>query len=557
MHSDIFIELSVILAITGVVSALMKSLRQPLIIGYIFTGLLLGPFFLDLLHSEEAFNSLSQFGIALLLFIIGLGLNPKVIKDVGKAAFLIGAGQIVFTTLLGVAAATLLGFDVRTAFYIAVALAFSSTIIVLKILGDKRETTKLYGRIATGFLLVQDIVATLALIYVAAQDQGGESISEFSMTAGYAILLLVLLALMARSVLPRAMKFLADSQEFLFLFSLAWGFGIASLFVVAGLSVEIGALFAGVALSTQPYAQEVGSRLKPLRDFFILIFFIVLGAELNIGNLSSALGPALIFSGTVLIGNPLIVMTIMGLLGYTKKTSFKTGLTVSQISEFSLIFILLASEVGQVSDEITSIVTLVALITIAGSTYLMLFDEQLYSLLQKHLSLFERRKVSYQQKAPADADIVLFGYARGGHEFVRHFKKMKRKFLIVDYDPEAIDHLKSQGLNYEYGDITDIEFLDEIGIENAKLIVSTITDFQTNLFLTTHIHAMNKNAIIIPHSENTEEAARLYEHGATYVMMPHYIGSERVSQMIRRRTLRKSDFVPAREKHLRYVQSHL
>lgn len=558
MDTSLFFELSVTLGIVAGVSALMKALRQPLIIGYILSGLLLGPYVFDIIHSESTFDSFARFGIALLLFIIGLGLNPRVVKDVGRASAVVGLGQVTFTATIGFFIARLLGFEAIVALFIAVALTFSSTIIVLKILSDKKETNQLYGKIGIGVLLVQDLVASVVLLFVAgAGREGGTALVELAQTGLYTLLLVGGLLALQTWALPRFKNFLASSQEFLFIFALAWGFGVASLFAQIGLSIEVGAFFAGVLLATQPYSQEISSRLKPLRDFFILIFFIILGVELEFAAIGGLLPEAIALSLFVLIGNPLIVITLMGIQGYTKKTSFKLGLTVAQISEFSLIFILLGREVGQVGQEIVSLVTLVGLITIAASTYMMLFDDRLYEWFERYLSLFERRKVKQVQRPRREADIILIGFAKGGQEFVRRFKEMKARFLVIDYDPEAIDHLEHQKIPHLYGDVTDVEFLDEVNIENAKLVISTIADYNTNAFITSHVHALNKNTIIIPHSESPEEAAQLYALGATYVMMPHYIGSERVSHMIKRRRLTKRDFIPARERHLRYVEQHL
>ena len=382
MHHDLFTELSLILVVAGTVSAVMKLLKQPLIIGHIFTGLLLGPYLLNAINSPDQINELSSFGITLLLFIIGLGLNPRVIREIGKAAIIIGLGQVIFTALFGYAISNLLGFTPKESFYIAIALTMSSTIIALKIISDKRDTPQLYAKITTGILLVQDLVATMLLIAVAGMGSGSLPLPELSRTLGWAILLGVGVYCAGTYLLPRIEKFISDSQEYLFIFSVAWGFGIASLFSMAGLSIEVGALFAGVALAAQPYAQQMSSRLKPLRDFFIIIFFIVLGARLEFTNPGALLLPGVSLALFVLFGNPLIIMIIMGFLGYTKKTSFRAGLNLAQISEFSLVLILLALEYNQISQEIVSVVTIVGLITIAGSTYMMLYDNKLYSVLE-------------------------------------------------------------------------------------------------------------------------------------------------------------------------------
>lgn len=558
MEHHLFSELSLILVIAGTMSAFMKLLKQPLIMGHIFTGLLLGPYFLNIINDPEIIEEMATFGITLLLFIIGLGLNPRVIKEIGKSAVTIGLGQVLFTAVFGYLLSNSLGFTNQESFYISIALTMSSTIIALKIISDKRDNLQLYAKLTTGILLVQDIVATVLLIVVAGLGSGSLPLPQLSITLGFAILLGVGVYLAGTVLLPRFEKFISDSQEFLFLFSIGWGFGVASLFALAGLSIEVGALFAGVALAAQPYAQQVGSRLKPLRDFFIIIFFIVLGVGLEFTNPGALFVPGIILALFVLIGNPLIIMMIMGLLGYTKKTSFRTGLNLAQISEFSLVLILLALEQGQISQDIVSVVTIVGLVTIAGSTYMMLYDSKLYEILETRLTLFERRKVKMKQSSlETPAPILLIGYDRGGQEFVKSFKRLKKDFLIVDYDPEIIDTLRGHKLPHAFGDVTDAEFLEELNLDSVKLVISTLTDFHSNLLVAQHIKNINSRAIVIVRSETVEEAAELYEAGATYVMMHHYIGSERVSHMVSKAGLKKGDFVAAKEKHLRYVQKHL
>lgn len=549
MEASLFTQISAIIAIATFMGLIMHLLKQPLIMGHILTGIIVGPFGLDIVHAEDTVDVFSKFGITLLLFIIGLGLNPRVIREVGKAAISTGVGQVLFTSTASYFLLSALGYEQVEAIFIALALSFSSTIIVLKLLSDKKEQNRLYGKISIGFLLVQDIIATFALLGVATLGGGAVEVS-FTVLALRALGLGVFLYVMAAWVLPHMNRIIANSQEFLFLFAIGWGLGIASLSSELGLSLEVGALFAGVALASLPYAQEVGARLRPLRDFFIVLFFIALGAELGLGSLVENVPMALLLSALVLIGNPLIVMFIMGLLGYTKKTSFKAGLAVAQISEFSIVLILLGHDVGRVSESIVSLVTLVAIITIAASTYMIIYADRLYSLVEKHLKLFERRKVRYDQEDADRYDVVQFGYKKGGDELVRTFKRMARPFVVIDYDPEVVDRLEREGVNYIYGDALDLELMDEAGVPKAKLIASTITDHDTNRFLVQQVTQMNPRAVLIVHSDSPEQAEELYKLGATYVMMPHYIGTEKIGSFIRKNGLKKSEFKKFRDKNL-------
>jgi voltage-gated potassium channel Kch len=293
-----------------------------------------------------------------------------------------------------------------------------------------------------------------------------------------------------------------------------------------------------------------------LRDFFIVLFFIGLGSHLRLTNVDELLPKALLLSVIVLICNPLIVMSVMGISGYTKKTSFKTGMTGSQVSEFSLILLLLASKTGQIDQEVVSLVTMVALITIAVSTYMIIYSDSLYLFFERYIRAFERKHVKEGKERRQRYELVLIGYQKGGHEFLKVFKGLKRRYIIVDYDPNVIDALEHNNEEFLYGDVTDPELLEELNLEHSRLVVSTITDLQTNLQLATWLEKYNPNAVFVTTADTAEEAAELYEHGTAYVMLPHYIGSEKIGSFIRKNGLNKTEFKHFREKHLDYLQTH-
>ncbi len=351
---------------------------------------------------------------------------------------------------------------------------------------------------------------------------------------------------------------MASTQELLFLFAIAWGFGVATLFELAGFSIEVGALFGGIALAASPYVQEIASRLKPLRDFFIVLFFITLGESLDLSNISSSILPAILLSLIVIIGKPFVITSTMGLLGYTKRVSFKAGINLSQISEFSIILIVLAASVGMIRPEASSIITLVAIITIATSTYLMHYDEKLFGYFDRiKFRLFEKEATYRERRNSNSYQMILFGYHHGGHEFIKAFQKLRKKFLVIDYDPEVIDLLAHRKVDYLYGDAHDLELLKEAGLDKVKLIVSTIEDHATNIFLCTFIEKSNPDAVFICHADNIAQANRLYDAGASYVMIPHHIGSERISAFILRAGLNKTEFKKYRQKHIAFLESHL
>lgn len=560
MHVDsVFSELSLVIVVTAVVSIFMRLIKQPLILGYILSGLLVGPAGLDLIHSTELFTAFSSIGIALLLFIIGLGMNVGELRKLGNVVLLTAATTFFSVTCIGFATASLLGFTKTEALIAGLALFFSSTIIIVKILSDKKEQNRLHGQIAIGVILVEDIVATLALLFVVAgKDGGGFDISELIFLTAKSVFLLIFLALCSTKLLPRVAKYMASNQELLFLAAIGWGFGIATLFEKAGFSIEIGALFAGVALASSPYVQEITARLKPLRDFFVVLFFITLGESMNVSNISDGILPALALSAIVIIVKPLAVISVTGLMGYTKRIAFKAGINLSQISEFSIILVLLAANVGMVSEELSAIITLVAIITIAVSTYLMQYDDELFARFDRIKLRFFEKEVTYREKRdPEPYQLVLLGYHHGGHEFVKTFQDIGKRYLVIDYDPDVIELLEHRKVDYLYGDVADLELLKEAGIDKSRLIVSTLSDHDINKFVVSTMEKLNPEAVVICHADNIQEATELYDLGASYVMMPHYIGNEKVSAFIKSSGLKKSEFQKYKTKHRAYLEAHM
>jgi hypothetical protein len=379
-------------------------------------------------------------------------------------------------------------------------------------------------------MLILMIVSSLAF-----SSAGG--IQEFVLAITAKIILLVgALYLISIYVLPKLMSKIAKNQELLLLFSVGWCLLLASVFHKLGFSIEIGALLAGVALSVSPFRYEIASKMKPLRDLFILLFFILLGSQMVFTNIGQYLLPILIFSFFILVGNPLVVVALMGSFGYTKKNSFKAGLTVAQISEFSLILVALGVTAGHLSPEILSMVTVIGLITIAGSTYTMLHVDKIYPKISPFLSFFEKKgkKVDDHKYHDEDGnyDVILFGYDRIGYDLLESLKKLEENFLVVDYNPDIIQGLANSTIACRYGDASDCELLSELKLSAAKMLISTIPDFETNLLLVKKIREVNPKGILITVSHQVDEAIQLYEEGATYVLIPQFIGGHHTSTLI-------------------------
>lgn len=559
LHGNVFAELSLAIGIAAIMALIMRLIKQPLLLGYIVAGLIVGPSVLGVISpaNQEMFDTFSHIGIALLLFIIGLGMNVSELKKQGKSVLITAIVALITMVSLGFTAAALLGFMHTEALVIGFALFFSSTIVIVKVLSDRKETNRLHGHLAIGVILFDDLVATLALVVIAAGKGGGLELEQFVFLFLKGIALMALLTFASMKLLGKITRFMASSQELLFLFALAWGFGIGTLFEFAGFSLEVGALFAGVALGSVPYAQEITARLKPLRDFFVVVFFITLGESLDLGSLGNVIMPALILSVLVMVSKPAIITLTLGLLGYTKRVSFKAGVNLSQISEFSIIMAVLAASSGMIREDVAATITLVAMITIAASTYLMHYDEKLFLLFDKiNFKLFDRESKYKEHIRRKSYPFILFGYHKGGHQFINTFQTMNKRFIVVDYDPAVAETLERHDVPYIYGDATDPELMEEVGVEHAKVIISTFTDFTITEQLVSYVSKVNHKAVVICHATNQEEAIKLYELGATYVMIPHYIGSEKVSSFLKKNGGDKAEFDQFKEKHLNYLENH-
>jgi len=533
----IFFEITLVVVVAAILAILFRYLKQPPILAYILTGVILGPLAIIYLQSQEILRSLSEIGITLLLFMLGLELRFSELRAVGKISIITGIGQIVFTTLVGFVIATLLGFSQTAAFYIAIALTFSSTIIIVKLLSDKKDLNSLYGKISVGFLLVQDFVAILALIFLSGFAAGdGVSAYSFLIVILKAVVIFGWVIFLSRKFLPVITNRLARSEETLFLFSIAWAFGIAALVAspLIGFSIEIGGFLAGLALANTYESYQITTRIRPLRDFFIIIFFVMIGMGLSISSISEILIPGILFSLFVLIGNPLIVMTILGLLGYRKRTGFLAGLTVAQISEFSLIIMFMGARLGHISDQDVALITFVGAITFILSTYMIINGNKLYRLLSPYLDIFERENIHEKNVKSRDYKnhIVLIGARRMGSGILEALIGNSEDVVVVDFNPDIIQRLKEEGIESYFGDIADLEIQDLVALSDARLVISTVSDMEDNLLLLQSLKKLKKKPKVVMLALEKFEAKILYENGADYVVVPHIAGGHHLAKIL-------------------------
>ena len=534
MLEELFFEIGIVFIIASVISMFVYRVRQPLIIAYILTGVLVGPGLLALTDSSMIFDVMSEIGVAFLLFTVGLGLDWRNAKDVGGIAAATGVGQVLFTGVAGFIIAILLGFDPVTSAYLGGAFSFSSTIIIVKLLMDKEDLDSLYGRISVGFLLIQDFIAMILLLVLGAVTSGASFEQVIVWTVIKAFVLVPVFWLISVKVVPVMLKYVARSQEMLFIFSVAWCFLIAGILVLLGFGMEFGALIAGVTLSGSFYYREINARIRPLRDFFLIMFFIVLGTRLGIENLSEYLIPIIIFSIFILLAKPFIVMVIMRMLGYHPRTGFLSGTSVAQISEFSFIVIAAGIAAGHIDNTPLALATAVGIITIALSSFLIEHNEKIYERINWVFKWLEPTSLLEieQRKKHKPTDILMFGYHRTGSLLLETVRKLRRPYTVVDFDPGVIRELAEQGIPAMYGDAGDENFLEEIKINRSRLIISTIPDAVISYRLLAFLKEKNYDGVVVVSVHKRTEAKQCYKLGATYVIVPSVLSGKKFSEIL-------------------------
>lgn len=517
-----FFELTLIIGAAAVFGVVAKILRQPIMLAYLAVGLLMGYFSFSLGVHEGAFKVFSELGITFLLFLVGLEINYTSLRLVGKASVILGILQIIFTAVIGYLLAGWFGFSSIEALYIAMALTFSSTIIVVKLLSDKKDLQSLYGKLSIGFLLVQDFVAIFVLIILSGIVAGnGFSIWQFFVAILKGSALFMAIFLLSKNVFPKIFDKIARSDELLFLVTIAWSLALATIVNKIGFSIEIGGFLAGLALANSAEHYQIASKVRSLRDFFIVIFFVILGASVIFSHAQGITMPIIVFSLFVLIGNPLVVLAIMGFMGYRKRTSFMTGVTTAQISEFSLVLVALGAKAGHIGGNIVALITGVGIITIALSSYMIVYSDYIFSYLTKALSIFERKNFKKELKTETEfrKSYVLIGCHRSGQSIASMLSK--DDLLVVDFDPEIIHWLKTRGYTYIFGDCTDVLVFEKMNCQQAKAVISTNPHLEDNLALLSMLKALDHRPKTIFSAENERDAKILYEEGADYVLLPH------------------------------------
>ena len=527
----LFFEIGLVIISAALVGAVGYLLKQPLILAYIAAGVIIGPFGLGLVNDVHVIEIIAEVGIMLMLFLVGLEMNPKRLKNLGWVALVAGIGQVLFTGGIGYGLARWFGFEALPSLYLAIALAFSSTVIAVKLIYDKRDNNALYGQVTIGILLIQDILAIIALLVLAGfKGGGGVSLAEFGWLLGKGVLLVLGAILIAGKLLSYLYNKIAASNELLILFSLGWAFLVALFAQWLGFNIAIGAFIAGVSLAGLPYTFEINAKAKVLRDFFITIFFVGLGAGMVFTSMGPLILPFIILSLFVLIGNPLIILWLMGLLGYDKRTSFFTGLAVGNISEFSLILAALGFSLGHLEVQTVAMVTLIGVLTMTLSSYGMTYNNQIYNFLKPLLDKIAIKKSGKRpssKKAGMQNHLILLGCGQVGSQLLDQIRRLKNEYVVVDHDSNVIQDLLERKVSCVFGDIEDVELVQELDLPSAEMIISTLPNPEDNLFLIKQIAKLppKERPIVLVTANSGREGMELFNKGADYVILKPYLGA--------------------------------
>ncbi len=558
--NGIFMDIAIIIILATLVAYVIKMLRQPLIPAYVITGVIIGPLGLRLITDINNIKLLAELGIAFMLFVVGLELDFTRLKTIGFVASFGGTIQVLFSFVVALLLSLLLGFEGVDVLYMGVILAFSSTLVVIKMLSDKKELDTLHGRIIIGILLVQDVFAILALSALSTLHIFTPAFFLIGLTKGLGLVLIAILC--SKYAFPAMFKSAARTKELLFLLSITVVFIFAILSLKLGFSIAIGGFLAGIALGNLPYSFEIISRVTPLRDFFATLFFVTLGMELMFSSFGSIVLPIAVFLGFILVLRPLIILVITNMFGYATKVSFQTAISLAQISEFALIIATQGLLLKHVSQEIFSITVITAIITIGVSSYFIQYDKQIFRFLSKPLSIFDKiGKTRHLEFVPEKEkfDAVLIGCDRLGYTLLKTLQKIKKSVIVVDFNPDIIRKLIKEKIPSIYGDIGEPEVIERIDLKSADMIITTSPDINTNEFLIKKIKNINKKALLVFTASTVDEALKLYNLGADYVILPHFLGGKYVSFLLQDATVDVQNLLKEKTAHIKelHERKHL
>ncbi len=537
---NIFIQLATILTLSSAIGFIMIKFKLPLVVAYLLAGVTLSIVSVFDPSSSIVLEILPEIGIAFVLFLIGMELDLREVKALGFPIITAALGQILISTFAGYALAGTLGFTQSESLLIGLGLAFSSTVVVVKLLLEKRDLASLYGKLSIGILLVEDLVAIAVLMIISVQG----SVFSLGLQQSFPLIALVLKAtglfiltfVLSKYVLEKIFDAASRNIELLFLTAITWCFVFTSLAVFSGFSVVIGAFLAGVALASSPYHLQIQGKIKPLRDFFVTLFFVFLGSQAKIQDLLSAWPAVIFFTAYALLFKPLIYVLILGSFGFKKHTMFQTAMNLSQISEFSLVVLLVGVNSKLISPSVLSIMSAVAVLSIIVSAILITYSKRIYKVVEPLMRFFVRTNnvhfLETNTEEELEDHVIIIGAHRVGGPVVMYLQKQKIPFVVMDFNPHVIDQLRKKGINVIYGDVGDPEILDSLQLEKAKLIICSATEMTDNEMLLEECKRRKTRAVLVARALDHDHAKALKDLGADYVILPEQVsGDFLVSQL--------------------------
>jgi Kef-type K+ transport system membrane component KefB len=548
--SDLLSSIGICVAAAALLALAGHRLRQPLILAYLVTGVLIGPVGFDLVKDRESIQTVAEIGLILLLFMIGLEIDLKKLVAAGRPVLVAGALQVPICIGIGLAFFYWLGFrDEGGQFallYLAACLSMSSTLIVVKLLYDKRELDTLPGRITLGILVCQDLWAVAMLAVQPNLLHPDAAPLLLSLLKG---LLLVLWSLaVSRYILPRLFRAVARQPELVLTTALAWCFFLAGAANFVGLSREMGALIAGISLSTFPYNIDVAAKVTNLRDFFITLFFVALGMQIPVPSLGIVL--VALAAGAFLLLSRAVIFPILYALGMGHRVSLVTSINLAQISEFSIVIASLGLARGQISAPIVSIVIITFAVTSVATTYLVGSNDAIaeaISWLLKRIRIHDLDRVASGEAAAGHPDfgLVFLGFFRDASSILFELESAKwgsarrrllEETIVIDFNPDVIRELKKRNVHCIYGDIAHIDTLRHAHVRAPRLVVSTITDEilrgTTNLRILHSARRLWPDAAVLVTTEHIPQAMHLYAEGADFVYLPRLHSAEQIAEVI-------------------------
>lgn len=534
MAEALFVEIGIMIIVATLGGMFAHLLRQPLIPAYIMVGILLGPVF-GILTQTAIIEGFGLAGIAFLLFIVGLELNVRKLEGIMSVSVIGTSVQVALTVIVAMFVMMMLGYGKIEALYLGFIVAFSSTMIAIKGLSDSRRIHTLHGKVIIGILLMQDLIAIFALSILG--SEGNFSAIALLVSSTKAVLVLVGAWLCAHLIYPRVFKRAARVPELLFMCAISVCFIFSIIFHLIGFSIAIGAFVGGVSLASLPYNLEIIARVRSLRDFFATFFFVSLGATLILADIQKALVPLFVIIALVIIFKPFLLTIVCGIFGYSRRISFLASVNLAQVSEFSLILAAQGLALGHISNSTYAITVLAALITITISAYMTKHAQWIFIKFRRYLRFFEfgEHNMAYLPEESMDDKVystVLVGADRIGYNILKPFQKKKKSFIIIDFNPDIIRRLRSQNIPCIYGDIGDPDILEHIRPKKLKMLISTVPTVEDNERILKYVRRVNKKATLFVTAESIKDALRLYQHGADYVILSHFLGGERVSLLL-------------------------